>query len=226
MRKLYIVLLAAAGALLSGCKTEFMSDVPLSALQDPEVEELPALVRLEVTSCAHYEDSRQPSDSLVKAQEMMPRIFPSAEFSECYRQDMDSWAEFNINFAIDRDDDPEAFASEDSLNITTTPDLPLGIAVPPAVMKRIEQAQSAEMMMGKLRYAIYLNVINDSGEVFSPTVLSAWANGQPLTLNTVDIADGDTLTLSLSDVLIDRAIKTQEASVLIDFEALLEKREG
>lgn len=217
---------AAASVVLTGCKTEFAAEVPLSKLQDPAVKELPAAVRLEVLTCDNYEDSRKPSDALIKAQQMMPRVFPSAEFSECYNQGMDSWAEFDIALPIDRDNDPKAFASDDAFNLTTTKDLPLGVAVPPAVVQRLEEAKRADMMMSDLEYAITLKVINDTGEPFPTTVMSAWVDDQPLTFNGMEVPAGESFSLRFSDVLIDRAIKTGEASVLIDFERLLDKRNG
>lgn len=226
MKMIQVAAIAAAGVVLVGCKTEFAAEIPLSTLQDSSIAAIPALARLEVLSCDHYEDSRQPSDALVKAQEMMPRIFPSAEFSECYQQGMDSWAEFHIALPIDRDNDPETFASEDAFNLTTTEDLPLGLAVPPALLQRLEEAQRANVMMGTPEYAISLKVVNDTDDVFSPTVLAAWANDHPLTLQGVDLSPGEEMLFTLSDVLIDRAMKNGEASVLIDFERLLAKRDS
>jgi hypothetical protein len=223
MKAIGMAAIAAAGVALAGCKTEFAAQVPLSALQDPQVSELPGKVRLEVMSCQHYEDSRQPSDSLVQAQEMMPRIFPSAEFQECYREGMDSWAEFDISLPIDRDGDPEQFASDDAFNLTTTPELPLGVAVPPAVMERLEQAQRAEMMMGNLTYAITLEVINDTDASFDVAALSAWVEGHPVTAQPMEVPPNQAFSLRFSDVLIDRAIERGEASVLIDLDYLAQQ---
>lgn len=217
--------LLMAGLTLAGCKTEFTAEVLMSQLQNPEVTEIPGTVRLEVMTCDHYEDSRKPSDSLVKAQEMMPRIFPAAEFQECYSQGMDSWAAFSLPLPIDRDGNPEQFASEDAFNLTTTDSLPLGVAVPPAVLDRLEEAQSATMM-GDLEYGITLDVVNDTGEPLPVTVLAAWVSDQPATLQPMEVPAGESFSLRFSDVLIDRAVKTGEASVLIDSDYLAEQFGG
>lgn len=215
MKTTQLALMAMAGVALAGCKTEFTSEVPMSQLQNPEVTEIPGTVRLEVVTCDHYEDSRKPSDSLVKAQEMMPRIFPDAEFQECYSQGMDSWAAFALPLPVDRDGDSEQFASDNAFNLTTSDTLPLGVAVPPAVLDRLEEAQSATMM-GDLEYGITLDVVNDTGEPLPVTVLSAWVEDQPATLQPMEVPAGESFSLRFSDVLIDRAVETGEATVLVD----------
>lgn len=225
MKTTPLMTMAMAGLALAGCKTEFSAEVPMSQLQDPAVSEIPATVRLEVLTCEHYEDSRQPSDALVKAQEMMPRIFPSAEFQECYSQGMDSWAAFDIALPIDRDGDPEQFASEDAFNLTTTDSLPLGVAVPPAVLRRLDEAQSAAMM-GSLDYGITLDVVNDTGEPLPVTVLSAWVSDQPATLQPMEVPAGESFSLRFSDVLIDRAVQSGEATVLVDRDHLAQQLGG
>lgn len=225
MKAVQLAAITFTGLALAGCKTQMRADIPLSVLLDPEVDSVPGTVRLEVLSCNDYEDSRQPSDSLVKAKEILPTIFPGAEFSECYSQNMTSWAEFSIDLPIDRDNDSEAFASNDAFNITTTENLPLGVAAPPALIERMEQARKSEMMMPNFDYSISFNVINDTDAVFPVTVLSAWVGDTPLTFQGIDIPQGDEFTLRLSDVAIDRAIYNGEVSVLIDFEKLLEQRE-
>ncbi len=223
MQGMKVAAIAAAGIALVGCKTEFAAKVPISALQDPEVTELPGTVRLEVLACDDFEDSRKPSDALVQAQEMMPRVFPSVEFRECYGQGMDNWAEFDIALPIDRDGEAAEYASEDAFNLTTTDELPLGVAVPPAVLKRLERAQSANMMMGELDYAITLQVVNDTDAPLPVTVLSAWVEDEPATLQPVEVPVGETFTLRLSDVLIARAVEKGEASVLVDMEYLVSR---
>jgi len=220
MKMIKMAAVAVAGVALAGCRTEFNAEVPMSALQDEAVKELPATVRLEIMTCDDYEDSRKPSDSLVKAQEMMPRVFPTAEFTECYDQGMDTWAAFDIALPIDRDGEAGEYASEDAFNLTYTPDLPLGVAVPPAVLERLEQAQSADMMMGSLDYAITLEVVNDTGEPLPVTVLSAWVGDQPATLQPMEVPAGESFALRFSDVLIDRAVETGEATVLVDSDFL------
>ena len=223
MKMIQVTAIAAASIVLVGCKTEFAAEVPLSQLQNPAVADIPATVRLEVLSCDHYEDSRQPSDSLVKAQEMMPRIFPTAEFQECYSQGMDSWAAFQIALPIDRDGDPEQFASEDAFNLTTSEARPLGVAVPPAVRQRLEEAQSAAMM-GDLEYAITFDVVNDTGSDYPITVLSAWVNDHPIALKPIVVEPDITFSLRFSDVLIDRAIAIGQASALVRPSLLAEQQ--
>lgn len=215
MRVFKLAAIAAASAALVGCKTEFNADLPLSALQDEGVSSVPATVRLEVPGCNDYEDSRQPSDAVVKAQEMLPRIFPEAEFVECYSQNMNSWTEFSLQLPIDRDGDREAFASDDAFNLATSDASQLGLTAPPALIERLEQARKAEMMMPDFEYAFSFNITNDTGETFDTSVFSAWVDGFPVIAHNMQVPDGESFTLRLSDVSIDRAIQAGEADILV-----------
>lgn len=215
MKALKMAAIATASVAMVGCKTEFKADVPLSALQDQDISSLPATVRLEVAGCNDYEDSRQPSDAVVKAQEMMPRIFPSAEFTECYSQNMDSWAEFSLDLPVDRSGDPDTYASDDAFNLVSNDTLLFGLSTPPALIVRLEQARKAEIMMPDFEYDFSFNVSNDTGQDLEAFVFSAWVDDFPMTSTEIGIPDGSTFTLRLSDVAIDRAIKADQADILL-----------
>lgn len=215
MKVFKLAAIATASVALVGCKTEFNADVPLTALQDESISSLPATVRLEVPSCNDYEDSRQPSKAVVKAQEMVPSIFPSAEFTECYSQSMDSWAEFSLDLPIDRSGDPDSFASEDAFNLVSDDNLLFGLSAPPALIERLELARKAEMMMPDFEYGFSFNISNDTGQALDAFVFSSWVDDFPMTSTEIGIPDGATFTLRLSDVAIDRAIKAGQADILL-----------
>ncbi len=211
--------LAGLGCLLalSGCKTEFGVEVPLSQLLDPAVTQIPGTVRFEIPGCDSYEDSRNPSSSLVKAQEQVPTIFPQAEFKSCYQQKLTSWAEFSLPVAIDRDGDAETFVSTDTLSLTSDPRRLLGLAIPPAVLERIDKVQR-ENLGPTPEYEVRLQVINDLGRDVDTAVLASWLDDDPITFGSVNFAQGETRSLRLSNVLIDRAMQKGEATILVDMD--------
>ncbi|PSJ23567.1 hypothetical protein CVH10_01505 [Halomonas sp. ND22Bw] len=203
----------ACGLALCGCKTQITTQVNLSDLDDPEALEAPGKVRLEVSSCADYQDSRQPSDSLVKAQEMLPRIFPAAEYRECYRQEMNSWAEFDLPVAIDHTsgDGP---TSEDTINLASSEGYPLSLYVPEALSQRLEEAKRSNPMMGSLDMSVRIEVNNDTEQARSVQVFGAWVDGAPYVLGQIELEPGAEHAFYLSDVSIDQAMKHQYAAVL------------
>lgn len=158
------VVLAVAGmTLLAGCKTEVGTHITLSEMNDAEIRELPGVVRLEVPSCNDYNDSRKPSDSLVRAQEAVPRIFPDAEFIECYRQRMDTWAEFSIPVAVTRNTEGN-YESDSTVNFLIPPDggTALSVSVPEGLNTRLIEAGKADLMIRNLDLSFSFVVENDT----------------------------------------------------------------
>lgn len=202
------------GLALAGCKTQIATKVTFSELENPDVAEVPGSIRLEVSSCEHYEDSRQPSDSLVKAQEMMPRIFPDAEFQECYRQEFDSWAQFSLPIAIDHSDDGQA-ASESTVNLLNVEGAPLSVVVPSALSQRIEEAESSASMVGSLDLSMNIALKNDTGEPRPVQAFGVWIDGDPVVLDQFEFAPNTQSEFLLSDVSIAQVRKHQRAPVLL-----------
>ena len=222
MKSIKMLILSAFVMVLAGCKTELLTRVNVSDLTNNAIANVPGAVRIEVPSCTHHEDSRRPSDSLVQMQEAVTGVFLGAEFEECYRSGMNSWAQFALPFAISRERD--SLSSTSTVNLTASENLPLGVAVPSELVERMDSAKRSNPMFGGFDLAMSIDVINDGDTPWPVTVLSAWVDDLPLTLHGVDVPPGESIRLTLSDVLIDRAIQTGQASVLIDFESLVAQR--
>ena len=79
-------------------------------------------------------------------------------------------------------------------------------------------------MMGDLEYAITFDVVNDTGSDYPITVLSAWVNDHPIALKPIVVEPDITFSLRFSDVLIDRAIATGQASALVRPSLLAEQQ--
>lgn len=203
----------ACGLMLAGCKAQVATSVNLSQLDDATVSEIPGKLRLEVSGCNSYEDSRQPSDSLVKAQEMLPRIFPNAEFKECYTQQFTSWAEFTLPVALDHTDDGQP-VSADTFNLLSIESNPLMLEVPQELKQRMTQAKDANPMLGGLSLEVGIEVTNDTDAKRPVQAFGVWINDEPTVLSQFYLEPGSTTQISMSDVSISRAINYGNATIL------------
>ncbi|WP_106418738.1 DUF7424 family protein [Salinicola tamaricis] len=102
--------------------------------------------------------------------------------------------------------DAAAFVSPDTLSLTSDPRRLLGLAIPPAVLERIDKVQR-ENLGPTPEYEVRLQVINDLGRDVDTAVLASWLDDDPVTFGSVNFAQGETRSLRLSNVLIDRAMQ-------------------
>lgn len=89
--------------LLVGCKATVETEVGLKDILESKTKTIDGNLYVEVTGCNSYEDSRKPSDSVIEAQQTIPRIFEDAEYIECFSKQFDSFAHFNIPVVLDKD---------------------------------------------------------------------------------------------------------------------------
>ena len=85
---------------ITGCKVQLSTDVPISKLTEKGLHKIDANFFAEVPACSSFEDSRQPSHSVIQAQSEIPKIFGNAKYVECFTQKMDSFAHFTIPVEI------------------------------------------------------------------------------------------------------------------------------
>jgi len=102
--------------LITGCKATVETEVSLTDIQQSESKLINGDLYVEVAACNSYEDSRKPSDSLVRAKQNVPSIFNGAEFVECFSKEFDSFAHFSIPIALDKDEDGK-MASDSHINL-------------------------------------------------------------------------------------------------------------
>lgn len=201
--------------LLGGCRVELQSEASLSQLQAGSVQEIPGRMRVEVIACDDYEDSRNSSQSLINAQQIVTQIFPRAEFIECYSERFDDWAVFSLPLSIDRDGDPATFPAQDTISLRSTIQSPLAVAIPRPVVQRSEAAESERIVIPRFSSIdITIELRNDTGEAFEAWVLASWVDGTPTGAGIVRIPNGQSVELSLSDVLISEAWGVGEGTVL------------
>ncbi|EGP03021.1 hypothetical protein AAUPMG_11751, partial [Pasteurella multocida subsp. multocida str. Anand1_goat] len=70
-----IIASACCALALSACKTEIEKEVSLNALLNDPVKVETGILNVEISSCASHEDSRKPSDALIKVQQKIPNVF-------------------------------------------------------------------------------------------------------------------------------------------------------
>ena len=205
-----IALLAA----LAGCKTNISTEIKLSELEASTSRMLGGELSVEVASCNNYEDSRKPSSSLLDAQEAIPTIFKDAKYIECYRQKMDSYARFELPVALDVDRDGKLYSS-DHVNFRSHDGALLTVAIPSQVKDRITAATKRKFGASSLAMNFQISVVNDTAQDLPFTAYSVFIDGAPFVANELSLPKSGRMTLHLSDVSVQAAIKDGETLVLV-----------
>lgn len=207
-------MLSALGAclLVVGCKTTVETEVNISDLLSSPTKQLPGSLIVEVPACQDYQDSRQPSSTLVEVQKMVPAIFKDAAFSECYRQQFNSFARFDVPLVLDKDKDGK-LASQDHINIVSNDANLLAVAVPAKIKAGLENA--AKRGPGSsFDMSVNIKVNNDTGADFNFTAIAAFVDGQPQVFGNLTSKPNGSFTVTLSDVSVQTAVNGQ-AMVLL-----------
>ena len=126
--------------LLSGCKATVETKVSLKDILNSKTKNIDGNLYVEVAACSSYEDSRKPSNSLIKATETIPSIFSDANYIECFKKKFDSFAHFSVPIVLDKDRDGK-FASEKHINIVSNDKVLLSVDIPPAIKKNMERVK-------------------------------------------------------------------------------------
>lgn len=200
---------------LTACKTNVETTVKLSDLLEAETKALQGDMYLEVTNCRDYEDSRKPSDAVIEAKKTIPGVFPDAEYVECFRKQFDSYAHFTLPVMLDKDKDDQ-LASNTHINIYSNDSTLLGVGIPESIQKRIEQVEEDNFGATSFDLNVTIDVVNDLGEAFDFSVISAYVNDYPYVFGELTAqADGGAFTVTLSDVSVQSALQNRLATVLL-----------
>lgn len=87
-------------ALLSGCKVELAPTINLSDVNSETAKIVPSKLVVEVMSCTDFNDSRKESSDVTDAKKTISSIFTNAKYVECYSEQMDSKALFEIPITV------------------------------------------------------------------------------------------------------------------------------
>ncbi|CDG20362.1 conserved exported protein of unknown function [Xenorhabdus poinarii G6] len=166
MKKWLVV--AASVLALSGCKVDVETKVNTDDLTSVDHKVVKGDINVEVSSCTHYEDSRQDSKDLIKLKQKIPTIFTNAEYVECYRKNFDSYAHFTIPVAVGVLPDDGQLGDKADIFILSHQKTYAGAVIPKDVLDKIKKAQKD--MMGKLN--IRMSIILERGNKPVPTLIS------------------------------------------------------
>ncbi|MER2371734.1 hypothetical protein ABS872_14530 [Photorhabdus laumondii] len=202
MRKL--ILCSAMGSAmaftLAGCKTELSTSVSVNQLLSEQVKTVTSDLLVEVSACGDYKDSRQSSKSLLDTQEKVSAIFANAEYVECFRKSMDSFAHFKVPVSVGNS---SITGSTKGIHLYGNGADILVISVPKAIKEKINQIDSS--MASKTKISI--NIKNDTGEVLKMTGLSAFLNDkEPMVISNFSLKVGSEIKLTLSNVSVASAL--------------------
>lgn len=210
-RKTSLVVLSVI--LLAGCKTTVETEVSVSDLLTSGTKTIPGNLYVEVAACNDHEDSRKPSSTLIKTQEIVPTVFPEAKYEECYRQKFDSFARFIVPIVLDKDQDGK-LASENHVNIVSNKDNLLSVAVPEVIKSNLDKAKhQGPGTAFKMNVSIKVN--NDSGQDFPFTVMASYVDDQPQVFSNLTAPAGSSFVVRLSDVSVSSALDNGSTRVLI-----------
>lgn len=98
MNKIFTTLIIAV--LLAGCKVDVTTKVNTDDLLSTEHKSVAGLMKIEIPSCNDFEDSRKDSNSLTDLKLKIPTVFRNADFRECYKQKLSSYADFVIPVGV------------------------------------------------------------------------------------------------------------------------------
>ncbi|WP_246550451.1 DUF7424 family protein [Photorhabdus caribbeanensis] len=183
---------------LAGCKTELSTSVSVNQLLSEQVKTVTSDLLVEVSACGDYKDSRQPSKSLLDAQEKVPTIFANAEYVECFRQNMDSFAHFKVPVSVGN-----SSVTGKGIHLYGSGADILVISVPKEMKKKINQVDSS--MASKTKISI--NIKNDTDKVLKMTGLSAFLNDkEPMVISNFSLKVGSEIKLTLSNVSVASAL--------------------
>ena len=196
MKKILISLMSVV--LLSGCKVELAPTVNLSDINSDTAKTIQSKLIVEVTSCTDYKDSRNESSSLIEAKKGITDVFSDAKYVECYRENMDSKALFEIPITVGG----KEFTGDIQL---ANADFGGGLVIKmsPGLKSKIDKASKAGM--SKIQSSVTVKLKNDTSSNVDIVAHSVYLNDKPVTISTYTLLAGKENTFKLSDVSVSSA---------------------
>ncbi|MDU4999369.1 MAG: hypothetical protein E6265_22685 [Enterobacteriaceae bacterium] len=196
------LVLSLAVLLLSGCKLEWSSQILYSKLFDKNITVATSTLVAEVAACNSYEDSRKPSDSLLRVQQAVTDVFTDAKFDECFTQKFNSFAKFTLPIAYGSIEmlKPE----HPKLRILSYPDKGVIVNISPTLEDKLRTYQNNKFSTTDFKpsdVSIIIDLKNDSGSDQKINVQGAYLNNFPLiNQSEIDFKKGESFNFRLSNV--------------------------
>lgn len=209
--RLFRIFLLLCIAVLAACDIEVKTVLAVSDLRAQQDKGIAGTIVLEVPSCTDFEDSRKPSDALLESVAIVERIFPDAQYKECYRKQMSAYAEFAVILNLSFDD--EQIDSE-RINLISGETILLGIYLPREILARLAQAEERNFGLS-FDFSFEITLDNDSQEDFDFMALGVFADSEPALFRSLSLRGGERLILKPSDVTIAEIMDEQLAPLLL-----------
>ena len=209
MKKKVILGLAVVSAVLTltGCKIDMGATIPFSGLLGDEIKTGSADLYVEVPGCNSYEDSRQPSNSLIKAKNEISQILPDSEFKECFNKKFDSYAHFSVPVAYGPANAVTDTTSQIRVLHNTDKDLAY-VEFGPKLRQDLEKATRKPGISGGISpsdLSIRLKIKNDTEKPVQADVAGVFADDFPVIYaDSVKFEPGKDWVFKLSDVSTSR----------------------
>lgn len=200
--------------LLTGCKATVETEVSLRDILESQTKAIKGDLYVEVAGCNSHEDSRKPSNSVVKAQQTIPSIFADAKYIDCFSKKFDSFAHFQMQVVLDKDKDGK-FASESHINIISNSESLLTVGIPQSIKTNMENVKSNSFGASTFELKVNIIINNDTGKEFPFRVISAFIEGQPYIYGDLTAKNDSSFLVTLSDVSVGSALESGEAMVLL-----------
>lgn len=210
MKKVLTAILALAFAFgMVGCKLEHNSKVKYSQLT-AEVTSIDAQAKVEVPACAKHDDKTKPTDELVKANEVMTKLFPGSEFEGCKNENLNSMATYSVPMEVGTiqpsNTDPEVKGIAVIRNVNGEAFFMISKAIREQIVESRKNPLAKNMA---LSINIRLSNNTDKAIVFRPNALFAngiACAGLPRWNQNVNVPPSQSVNLRLSDVASEYAI--------------------
>ncbi|MEX1216784.1 hypothetical protein [Saccharospirillum sp.] len=193
------------------------TQVKLSQLLDDETHSQKADLLLEIPACSSYEDSREPSSSLIEAEEMVPDVFADAVLIDCFSKEFDSYAHFEIPIHIVVAG-KQTEAQSRNLQIIKDERRLLGINLPDGTQDRMNRVRDRTMGATSMDLTVIIKVENDMESDWTFTALSTYIDDTPAMLGQYTVKIDSTMSVRPSDVTIDLALSGEAVGVLYNEE--------
>ncbi len=199
--------------LLPGCKAKLETEITVLELLYGETKMLTADFYSSVADCTADDESAAPG-SLRERQAVVTSVFADADYQGCTERDGEHFAHFRIPIAFDKDRDGE-LTSTDHINLVSTADAFLMVAVPQALRNRMEEQAGGVLRARNLALETKITIRNDHGNTLPFQVFSVYIDNQPFIFGDASIPEAGEVSLRLSDVTIDSAIENGSAILMM-----------
>ncbi len=211
-----VIPLAIVALLLAACKVENISRVKHSQLLAP-IAEIDSTIRVEVTSCTDYDDKTQASRDVLKAKDIMSKLWSDSVFEGCKNENMDSIASFTVPFEVGTIKPDEEFKPKGVAFVRNKTGETF-FMLAPHIREQIKKSRESS---SSLKVAVEIQLINNSNDPLKIKPMAAFFNGVPFSElprwdNWAKVKPNTKGTIRLSDVSTERLVQNGIAPVYIE----------